>query len=183
MHTDAYIETASGKRFHFDDPKFDILDIASTLSKLCRFGGHCRQFYSVAEHAVLVSYIMELDGGDPEEGVHHDDDEAYLIDMPSPVKALLPDYQALESKVGGALRTWHGLPAQKTPECKRADWIAMFIEAWHLMPTQAKDWYAPPGVRERAAELRWQFVPNCLTPFAAEHNYLARVHALKSRKK
>jgi uncharacterized protein len=180
VQTDAYIETASGKKFFVDHPEFDLKDIASTLSKLCRFGGHCREFYSVAEHAVLVSRIMEIAGDDPKEGLHHDDDEGYLIDMPSPLKALLPDYRALEKKISVPLRLWQGLPPEKTPECKRADWIAMFIEAYHLMPTRGENWFAPPGVRERAEELRWELKPLCMTPFAAEHQFLFRHNQLQN---
>ena len=54
----AWIETYSGKRFYILDPRpqdVDIVDIAHALSLLTRFTGHTREFYSVAQHSVLVS--------------------------------------------------------------------------------------------------------------------------------
>lgn len=84
----------------FDDQLFDITNpdtwsfnvdtIAQSLSNLCRFNGHCF-FYSVAEHAVRVSYTLE-EWGAPQIvqylGLHHDDIEAFIGDIPSPQKSL-----------------------------------------------------------------------------------------------
>lgn len=55
------ILTATGKWFDVLNPDpalIDLADIACALSKLCRFGGHCREFYSVAEHSILVSRLV-----------------------------------------------------------------------------------------------------------------------------
>lgn len=181
--TDLYIETASGKKFFVEHPEFDIQDIAAALSKKCRFGGHTRRFYSVAEHAVLVSTIMEITGGDPFEGLNHDNCEGYVPDVPSPWKAFLPGFKEFEARIDGPLRMWLGLPAKNTEECKRADWVVMFLEAYELMPTKAADWFAPSGIKELAAELRWRFVPQCWTPFEAEHQFLYRFHKLNRDRK
>ena len=56
-----FITTWTGKRFNPlkpDATKVDIRDIAHALSQLCRFGGHCTKFYSVAEHSILVSRMV-----------------------------------------------------------------------------------------------------------------------------
>jgi hypothetical protein len=91
----------------------DIQDIAHALSMTCRYGGHAREFYSVAEHSVLASYQVQPEkkvGGD---GVSlslglllHDAAEAYLGDVITPLKRMMPDYEALERK-------WLGVIAKK----------------------------------------------------------------------
>jgi hypothetical protein len=149
-----YIETASGRRFFIDRPEFHIVDIAHALAHQCRYTGHPRRFYSVAEHSILVSHIMRLlELGDPFEGLMHDGAEAYLSDIAAPWKGLLPDYKKLEQRIEIPMRRALNLPDTITDGCKQADWIALFIEARHLMPSKAADWIAPPGVKEKAAEL------------------------------
>ena len=96
----SYISTFTGKHFNFinisaDD--IDINDIAQGLSNECRFAGQISQFYSVAQHSVYVSQIVP-----PEyalEALLHDASEAYCKDLPSPLKALLPEYKVIEKNV------------------------------------------------------------------------------------
>lgn len=149
---DLYIETYSGKKFFIEHPEFDIADIAHALAMQCRYTGHCKTFYSVAEHSVLVSKLCTMyDLGDPFEALMHDAAEAYLSDIAAPWKALLPDYKKLEAKIELPLRKHWGLPAVLSDGVKRADWLALFIEARALLPTQARDWIAPEGIKEQAA--------------------------------
>lgn len=73
--------------------------IAGALSRTCRFGGHLngKQFLSVAEHSVLMLlYFPELP---PKQALFHDAAEAYLGDIPSPLKSILPNYRFLETGV------------------------------------------------------------------------------------
>jgi hypothetical protein len=87
-----YIVTYTGRRFHFLDPKIDeisIEDIAHALSNVCRFTGHTKRFYSVAEHSCLVSALCD----NRLEGLLHDASEAYMSDLSSPLKMLVPDYK------------------------------------------------------------------------------------------
>lgn len=67
-------------------------DLAHALSLVCRFNGHCAHHYSVAQHSLLVAYIIEKEGGTPEEqlaGLLHDGTEAYINDLTRPLKLLL----------------------------------------------------------------------------------------------
>lgn len=86
----SWIQTYSGKAFDLWDPQpdqIDITDIAHALSLQCRFNGHCRQFYSVAQHSVLVARLL------PEPlrlyGLLHDAAEAYIGDIVRPLKERL----------------------------------------------------------------------------------------------
>lgn len=139
---DSWIETSSGRSFDplADKPDFAIEDIAHALSHLCRWNGHCRHFYSVGQHSLLVAEIMDMYGGDPLEGLLHDGTEAYLCDIPSPFKQLFPDWTKVDKKLEVKLRTYYDLPKTKTELCKKADWLALYIEAARLLPSRAKTW-------------------------------------------
>jgi len=94
------IRTSSGKYFNFIDTETDMIDIediAHSLSMQCRFGGHLPRFYSIAQHSVLCSQIIE-----PKyalEALLHDASEAYLLDIPTPLKNLLPEYKVMENRL------------------------------------------------------------------------------------
>jgi len=87
-----WINTASGVAFHPLEPKAEdvsIEDIAHSLSHQCRYTGHTLNFYSVAEHSVLVAKGVKALGGSLNAqrwGLLHDGSEAYLSDISSPVK-------------------------------------------------------------------------------------------------
>ncbi len=96
----SYISTFTGKHFDFINIIADdicIKDIAQGLSNECRFAGQIDQFYSVAQHSVYVSQIVPQEYA--LEALLHDASEAYCKDLPSPLKALLPEYKAIEKKV------------------------------------------------------------------------------------
>lgn len=77
-----------------DPEKINIQDIAHALSHLCRYGGHTDEFYSVAQHSIAVSYLV------PEEvaleGLLHDATEAYMVDLPRPIKKQIKQYSEME---------------------------------------------------------------------------------------
>lgn len=130
------ILTASGEYFYFDGPHtFDVNVIAASLSKICRFTGHCRRFYSVAQHSVITSEIV------PEEfaleALMHDATEAYLGDVSSPLKRRLIDYQVLENRIEASMRAHFDLPMLQSPEVKRADLIMLATERRDIMPAHA----------------------------------------------
>jgi len=77
-------------RFMEEFDSIKLADIAHSLSNLCRFNGHCRRFYSVAQHSVLVARVVRfLDGGMVAQrwALLHDAHEAYVGDVIRPIKA------------------------------------------------------------------------------------------------
>lgn len=100
MREEAWITSATGRRIYPLDPRrgsVDIVDVAHALAHLCRFNGHCAQFYSVAEHSVMVADMVKDVA--PELELHaliHDAPEAYLGDLPRPVKHSLPAMHTAE---------------------------------------------------------------------------------------
>lgn len=111
LGTDSYMELQSGARYVPNKTmNWRITDIAHALSNLCRFGGHSRHFYSVAEHSVLCSLLADdLGYCDPFEALMHDAHESVISDMPAPWKPHLPDYQKAEKKAEADLREFYGL--------------------------------------------------------------------------
>lgn len=172
------IETSTGHFFNPKDPVFYIEDIAHGLSNKCRFNGQCSYFYSVAEHSVLVSKLAYILGGDPREGLLHDGAEAYLPDVPSPFKQLLPDLRAMEDRVEAALRAHYCLPPAKTPAVARADLFAVLIEAEGLLPSrgQGPNWNRLAAFRDEA--LSYGIQPRYLPPALAKVEFLAQYKEL-----
>lgn len=123
----------SGRLFLIDSPTFDVEDIAHSLGMMCRYNGHVRHFYSVAEHSVIVSLLMkELKLGDPWEGLLHDGAEAYIPDMVSGWKNKCVGWRDFEASVERPLREHFMMPASKTFGCQQADRVAFYIE-WHYL--------------------------------------------------
>jgi len=94
------IITHSGLIVDVFNPKpdmFCIEDIAHALSNICRFGGHTPVFYSVAEHSIRVSHLVAP--VNKFQALMHDAAEAYLFDMPSPIKKHLVGYEGLENGI------------------------------------------------------------------------------------
>ena len=120
-----------------------IEDIAHGLSMLCRFNGQCTKFYSVAEHSVHVSYEIA-----PElalVGLLHDAAEAYLGDVPSPLKGQLVEFKSfeddMEAAIGKKFDIDHAL--FKGKELKRADVQLLIDEKAVVMIEAPEPW--PPG--------------------------------------
>lgn len=147
----AWMQTASGKAYWPLDPRpeeIDIEDIAHALAHQCRYGGHCRRFYSVAEHSVHVSYLVP-----PEHalaGLLHDATEAYLVDVPRPVKPYLVGYHDIEEMNYRALAKRFKLPEKLPEPVKHADNWILIAERDALMAAPPFDWGitgSPPPVK------------------------------------
>ncbi len=142
-----YIQTVSGRRVNPFDPApddIDVGDIAVALSNQCRFGGHTRRYYSVAQHACIVSdQMLERDGDElaARWGLLHDASEAYLIDLPHPIKhrsELGRLYRAAEERLELVIRERFGLLGDPPPRLKEIDRAVLATEratltmvAWH----------------------------------------------------
>jgi hypothetical protein len=117
-----YICTFTGKKYFPlapDPSEVDLLDIARALAMTCRYRGHCREFYSVAEHSVLVSRAVPA--ADALAGLLHDAPEAYLGDMASPIKRYMPEYRAIEDLNAQVIAQRFGLATIEPPSVKDAD--------------------------------------------------------------
>lgn len=110
----------------------DIQDIAHALAQTCRFGGHCRDFYSVAEHSVLVSNLCPEDAR--LEGLLHDAAEAYLGDVPAPLKAALPNFASVEESVLRVVARKFGLTLPLPASVETADQAMLRHELGVLLP-------------------------------------------------
>lgn len=142
-----WLLTASGRQFDPIDPQpdmIDLVDIATGLSNECRFAGQCKFFYSVAQHSVLVS--QHVPPQHAWEALLHDAAEAYIKDIPAPIKRLLPDYRALEHKIESAIRARFGLPQTQTPSIKHADLMLLATERRDLMPDTGDAWPMIEGI-------------------------------------
>jgi hypothetical protein len=138
-----WIQVASGGRFWPMDPRpseVNIEDIAHTLSNQCRFSGHVSEFYSVAQHSVLVS--LWCDPADALWGLLHDASEAYLIDVPRPIKRLpeMQAYRAAEDAVMECVRERFGLGQYMPASVHAADEKALATEARDLMSPLDPGW-------------------------------------------
>ncbi len=145
--------TSSGRRFWPADPRVDdicIDDIAHALSMQCRFGGHSLQWYSVAQHSVLVARLCS-----PENqlvGLLHDATEAYLQDIIRPLKTELREvYNPLERAWAMAIGLVFGLGdrlADLPKEVHDADRAVLVAEHRDLMAPSPEWPVGPSAIRQ-----------------------------------
>ena len=174
-----FIETFLGYTFKPLDPDFEkvrIQDIAHALSNQGRFSGHTRFRYSVAEHSVRVSELIEELGHDRQDqlwGLLHDASEAYLVDLPTPLKSdptIGDAYRAAEERLMQAIRQRFCLPAE--PEIVR-------IADAALLTTEVRD-LMHPG-RDYWKKLTAKPLPGRIRPWGAdvaEYEFLKRFYEL-----
>lgn len=142
QQTKTSIGLADGSFFCFENPEnhdYPIELIAHSLSKLCRFNGHCKKFYSVAEHSVLVSRIVPVRYALV--GLLHDASEAYVGDMPSPLKRMIPQYKEIEERVQAAMAKAYNLPYPFPHEIHEADKAVYRAERSQIAGGEDNLWY------------------------------------------
>ena len=109
-----FIETYTGRAFWPLAPTMDalsIIDIAHALSNQCRYSGHVQYFYSVAQHCCLLAKWVADHGGsalDCLQMLMHDAPEAYIVDVPRPVKQYMPEYRVWDHGINEVIREWMG---------------------------------------------------------------------------
>lgn len=179
--SDAWLQTYGGTQFYplaARPEDVHITDIAHALSCTARYGGHTRRFYSVAQHSVLVSQVCK-----PEHALHgllHDAAEAYLGDMPRPIKHApgFEMFRQADHRLMLVIRERFGLTEWEPADVKHADAVLLATERRDLLNKllanmKEKDWLhgaasAPPL---STTILAWP-------PDAAEHEFLARYREL-----
>lgn len=139
----------SGKTFDPINPKpsdVSVEDIAHALSNICRFTGHTKTFYSVAQHSVIVSRLVPKPLALA--ALFHDASEAYICDVASPVKPYLTGYMAIERRIQEVIGIYLGINPDLFlhHEIKRADIIALATERRDLMPQNPVEWPILRGV-------------------------------------
>jgi len=130
----------SGEYFDFLNPDASVVcieDVAHGLSQVCRFAGQTPEFYSVAQHCVHCSEIVPFQHAYA--ALMHDASEAFLGDVTRPLKALLPDYRALEARVEASLMRRFNVPYPFAPEVKEAD-LAMLGAEQNQVMGNADNW-------------------------------------------
>ena len=167
--TDDWMQTYFGGRFYPLNPelnKINIFEIAHALSNLCRFGGHVKEFYSVAEHCVNLSHVVS-----PENSLAallHDATEAYVVDVPRPIKKYLNNYRDIEDNVAKLIADKYQLDSIYPDEVREADTRILLNERNALIPRH-ETW----GIDEVFEPLE-NVTINCYKPKSAEWKYIAR---------
>jgi hypothetical protein len=150
-----------------------IEDIAHSLSNMCRFTGHTSRFYSVADHSIRVSQVVPTH--DALWGLLHDASEAYLTDIPRPLKRVTgfgDQYRAFERVLMAAICRRFGLPEKEPESVHVADMILLMTEKRDLMSGAERPWDEDHTLPEPISPL---------SPAAAERAFLARFEMLTEK--
>ncbi len=179
-------QTFTGKRFYALDPRADdicIEDIAHALSLICRFGGHSSEFYSVAQHSILVAEVVQGTERDPNlgwdrlatrAGLLHDAAEAYVGDMVRPLKRSMHEFVAAEDRIFMMIAGKFGIPPFHLGCVKIADEVLLATEARDLMGGSSADKWSL-----EADPLDERIIP--ISPADAEKLFLKRFYALEDK--
>ena len=175
------IQLVDGSYFRFDDLDTMSEDmgelthhiVAHALSNTCRFTGHCVEFYSVAQHSVLCSQLVEAPWA--YEALMHDGHEALMGDMSAPLKVALPAYHRLETLVAGVFRERFDLMPDMSAEVKTADMVMLATEQRDLMPDGEQwPWLTAHGIDPSDA-----LSIECWAPSEAYRRFMARLEEVR----
>ncbi len=168
-----FMQTYTGRRFWPTAPRtedIDAVDIAHSLSLQCRYNGHVKRFYSVAEHCVLMSHVVSDEN--KLWALLHDATEAYVGDMVRPLKIQIPVFSEIEDRVMVCVAEKFGLSTAIMPdEVKDADNRIIVNEKAELLVNTDHNWgleHLEPLVVEI---IGWY-------PPAAEVKYIQRLEEL-----
>jgi hypothetical protein len=163
-----WMQTYTGKAYWPCDPKteeVDIHDIAHALSLICRYTGHCKKFYSVAEHSVHVSHLVP-----PEYafyGLMHDAQEAYVNDIARPLKPSIAGYQEIEEMNWRVICDKYRMPYELPREVKEIDRRICMDEQAAIMGPSPFPWDKDLGLPTGIGICAW-------APEKAEQMFIAR---------
>lgn len=188
MRIGEWFQTATGRQFWPLDPRpedVSIEDVAHHLANQCRFSGACRDFYSVAQHSVIVSRAVPSE--DRRWGLLHDAAEAYLQDMIRPIKRaslLGEEYRRIEATLTRAICERFGLDHEEPSSVEVADARALLAEKRDLLGPAPAPWRkaqqasfcAPDGEAVPLLPLPESVVP--WSPREAHVRFLQRYHEI-----
>jgi len=173
-----HLYTYTGRKFDVADPRpedVDIADIAHALSLLCRYGGHSSRFYSVAEHSVIMSYLVPEK--DALAALLHDATEAYVVDLPRGVKnAIGEPYRRLEARVWYAVCKRFCLDPDLPDSVKYYDNAILLAEKDALIHPSVPEWLVGLGYEKPEIDVVG------FSPAVAEAMFLQRFKQLTEGK-
>lgn len=172
-----WIQTYTGVAFYPLEPRAQdvaIADIAHALALQCRFSGHVRTFYSVAEHSIRLARAVPP--ADALWGLLHDAAEAYLIDVPRPIKRHSPvgaPFRAIEGRIMEAICAHFALPVEPPPSIKVADRRLLMTEKRDLLGPEPFAWtHHDAPYEERIQPWSWEIAEQI---FLDTFRYAARI--------
>jgi len=181
-----WFQTYSGKLVSITNPKpedIDIIDIAHALSMTCRFGGHCREFYSIAEHSIRVcevgQFTCPINNDHPQAIAQalafllHDAAEAYIGDLITPLKSNLGGAHELETRWLRAIEQKYGLGtslSEPSYDVKETDLRVLSFEVVKLFDCVDPTWWT----KFKRPEQQDHFIINvqCWSPPRARREFL-----------
>jgi len=172
-----WIQVYSGGQMFPLDPRpeeMDIQDIAHSLAMQCRFNGHTKRFYSVAEHCCHVSDILPAE--QKLTGLLHDASEAYLCDLPRPIKqsrGFAEKYLTAERQLEWTLSVRFGLDYPFESCIHNADNRMLATEALQLMAPLHPEWLG------LGCPVEGLVLP-CWSPEEAREEFLSRYFAIRT---
>lgn len=169
-----YIETYTGKAFFPSNPRVEdvtIIDIAHHLSNQCRYSGATAWHYSTAQHCCLLAtyaeYGLKATPLDCLQMLIHDAAEAYLVDLPRPIKQHMPEFRVVDCNIQTAVRKWLTLDTVSLPSWQdELDSRIIVDERAQVMSDSGNDWkhdLVPLGIEIAP----WE-------PYVAEQQFLMR---------
>lgn len=168
------IQTHSGIMVDLVEPTANMIcieDIAHALSQICRFTGHLNQFYSVAQHSLMVCDLL------PDElkltGLLHDAAEAYTGDMASPLKSLCREYRLIQENFEQVIANKYNLVYPFPAEVKITDMQALVTEAEQLFL------YYPYWIKDYIKLLDIEIIP--VGPIEAERLFMDKFNELMEK--
>ncbi len=173
LYTPDCIRTVTGKYVNVREVTLDMIcieDIAHALSMQTRFGGHLPMFYSVAEHCYHCAMDEKLSNNRERlSALLHDASEAYLMDIPSPIKKHLTNYKSIEDGLMDVISKKFDFDYPMSDKLKEIDAEAL-VREWH-------------GVMLQDRSDKYFFQPTFSTPKMAKQMFLTTFQILTSNEK
>ena len=176
-----FIATFTGGKFYPMGPdceRLNIVDIAHALSRICRYNGQVTRFWSVAAHSLAMVKRLYLEGHDASvqaAALVHDASEAYLMDVPKPIKGLFLNYKEWESNLELVIAKKYGVEFPWPSVVKHHDKAILIDEIYNFHRPDSEAWIRW-GLNEDGNRGREELHP--LAPAVAERTYLMEARRL-----